>query len=246
MGGRVSMSNSTSNTESVADEKVSSFKIGSRVWKIGDPIHSIGTAAVEKSKMLDTFGAQFETARVEGVFLGRGDGKKYRIKWTNLSIPCEIDYGAGHSVLKDPSVDRPQKQQKIVDPASAIVDEPPSVVGPNGNNESPNRIQQEVDIAGGAVVTSTRASQASSGLKRAERKAPGDLPHALFSARAMKVGGSSGEGRCHICAHNHASGVCKTCSTGLDTPKPKLFWICYPGSHGRNCYCKHMYDVLRP
>ena len=37
---------------------VPSFKIGSRVWKLGDPIHSVGIAAVEKKKMVETFGAQ--------------------------------------------------------------------------------------------------------------------------------------------------------------------------------------------
>ena len=34
---------------------VPSFKIGSRVWKLGDPIHSVGIDAVEKKKMVEIF-----------------------------------------------------------------------------------------------------------------------------------------------------------------------------------------------
>jgi UDP-glucose 4-epimerase len=49
---------------------ISSFQIGNRTWKIGDIIHSIGTKAIEKRKMVETFGAQYETGRAEGAFLG--------------------------------------------------------------------------------------------------------------------------------------------------------------------------------
>ena len=63
---------------------VSSFQIGNRTWKLGDPIHSIGTKVIEKRKMVETFGAQYETGRAEGEFLGRGTGKKYRGKWIDL------------------------------------------------------------------------------------------------------------------------------------------------------------------
>jgi hypothetical protein len=92
---------------------VPSFKIGQRVWKLGDPIHSIGTAAVEKKKMVETFGDQYATARVEGVFMGHGSGKKYCVKWTNLREDLECEYGAGHNLFKDPAAVRPQKQPKI-------------------------------------------------------------------------------------------------------------------------------------
>ena len=88
---------------------VPSFKIGSRVWKLGDPIHSVGIAAVEKKKMVEIFRDQYATARVEGVFMGRGAGKKYRVKWTNLSEELECDYGAGHNLFKDPAAVRPKK-----------------------------------------------------------------------------------------------------------------------------------------
>ena len=40
---------------------VSTFKIGNRTWNIGDTLHSIGTKVIEKRKMVETFGAQFET-----------------------------------------------------------------------------------------------------------------------------------------------------------------------------------------
>ncbi len=92
---------------------VPSFQIGLHVWKIFDPIHSVGTDAVEKKKMVETFGNQYATARVEGVFLGCGAGKKYRVKWTNLREELENDYGAGHNLFKDPAAVQPQKQPKI-------------------------------------------------------------------------------------------------------------------------------------
>ena len=62
-----------------------SFVICGKTWRLGDPIHSTGFGAVEKKKMVQTFGAAFATARVEGVFMGLGSGHKYRLKWTNLS-----------------------------------------------------------------------------------------------------------------------------------------------------------------
>ena len=82
---------------------VPSFKIGSRVLKLGDPIHSVGIDAVEKRKWLNFFRDQYATARVDGVFMGRGAGKKYRVKWNNLSEELECYYGAGHNLFKDPA-----------------------------------------------------------------------------------------------------------------------------------------------
>ncbi len=86
---------------SVPPGPVPSFKIGPSVWKLGDPIHSIGTAAVEKKKMVETFGEKYATARVEGVFMGHGSVKKYCVKWTNLREELECDYGAVHNLLRD-------------------------------------------------------------------------------------------------------------------------------------------------
>jgi hypothetical protein len=42
-----------------------------RTWLLGDPIHSTGVGAIEK-KMVQSFAYAFATARVEGVFMGRG------------------------------------------------------------------------------------------------------------------------------------------------------------------------------
>jgi len=95
---------------------VSSFTIRGRLMKIGDPIYSIGVGAVKKKNMVESFGARFETARVEGVFLGRGSGQKFRLKWTNLLQELKFEYGANHGVFHDPSQDRPQKQRKIHGP----------------------------------------------------------------------------------------------------------------------------------
>ncbi len=35
-------------------------------------------------------------------------------------------------------------------------------------------------------------------------------------------------------------GVCKSGSKGLDTDRPKLFWVCYSGKHVWQCYCQHL------
>jgi hypothetical protein len=48
--------------------------------------------------------------------LGRGTGKKHRVKWTNLKDPCGIEYGAGHFLYKDQSKVRAQKPLKIAVP----------------------------------------------------------------------------------------------------------------------------------
>ncbi len=73
-----------------------SFVICGRTWKLGDPIHSTGVGAIE-NKIGPIFWRCFRrTARVEGVFMGRGSGQKYRVKWTNLSEELICEYGANH------------------------------------------------------------------------------------------------------------------------------------------------------
>ena len=72
---------------------------------------------MKKRKMVLTFGAQYETGRAEGEFLGRGAGKKYRVKRTNLSGELLCEYGANHlPFLSDPSKERPPKVQKFMIP----------------------------------------------------------------------------------------------------------------------------------
>ena len=66
--------------------------------------------------MVESFGAAFATARAEGVFLGRGSGQKYRVKWTNLLHELILEYGPNHSLFKDPSKERPPKMPKIHGP----------------------------------------------------------------------------------------------------------------------------------
>jgi hypothetical protein len=61
---------------------VASFVICGKTWQLGDPIHSTGIGAIEK-KMVQSFLDDFATARVEGVFMGRENSQKYRVKWTN-------------------------------------------------------------------------------------------------------------------------------------------------------------------
>ncbi len=92
---------------------VVSFVIAGKTWKIGDTINSTGAGAVEKKKMVENFGARFATTRVEGVFMGRGSGHKYRAKWINLSEEHVCDYGANHGLLQEPYKKRPLKVPKI-------------------------------------------------------------------------------------------------------------------------------------
>jgi hypothetical protein len=94
------------------------------------------------------------------------------------------------------------------------------------------------------VSDGTRGSRARAEVSAMELLDPGDMPHQLYSAVALGLGGKCGAGRCRICAGNHAAGVCKTCSTNLRTAAQKVFWICHPGVHGRQCYCRHMHDEL--
>ena len=70
--------------------------IAGKTWRLGDAIHSTGVGAVEKKKMVQTFGDAFATARVEGVFMGRGSSHKYRVKWTHLSEELISENGANH------------------------------------------------------------------------------------------------------------------------------------------------------
>ena len=86
-----------------------SFVIAGKTWKVGDEIHRSGDEAIEKKKMVLTFGVAFATARAEGVFMGRGSGEKFRVKWTNLTEELILEYGANHSLFRDPSKQRPQK-----------------------------------------------------------------------------------------------------------------------------------------
>jgi hypothetical protein len=50
------------------------YKIGGRLWRIGDSIYSTvtGTDVVEKDQMVETFGSQYENALVQAVLVGRG------------------------------------------------------------------------------------------------------------------------------------------------------------------------------
>jgi hypothetical protein len=75
---------------------ITCFKIGGRLWKIGYSVHSIGITVVEKEKMVETFGYQYETALAEGIFLRTAclrRNSSYRVRWTNLAHPYECDYG---------------------------------------------------------------------------------------------------------------------------------------------------------
>ncbi len=82
--------------DSALSRAASSFVIAGKTWRLGDAIHSTGVGAIEKN-MVGTFGDAYATARVEGVFMGRGSCHKYRVKWTNLSEELISEYGAKSS-----------------------------------------------------------------------------------------------------------------------------------------------------
>ncbi len=92
---------------------VSSFEIGNRAWKIGDTIEIIGTKVIEKRKMVETYGAQCEIGRAEGVFLGRSTIKKFRLRWANLKNPAKSEHGGSHFWSKIWSKVRAQNEQNI-------------------------------------------------------------------------------------------------------------------------------------
>ncbi len=75
-----------------------------------------------KKKMVQSFGDAFASARVEGVFMGRGSGQKYCVKWTNLSEELIREYGANYRLFQDPSKERPLKAPKIHGPQPLSLD----------------------------------------------------------------------------------------------------------------------------
>jgi hypothetical protein len=66
--------------------------------------------------MVETYGAQYEIGRAEGVFLGRSTIKKFRLRWTNLKDPAKSEYGGSQFWSKHWSKVRAQNEQKIVVP----------------------------------------------------------------------------------------------------------------------------------
>ena len=81
---------------------LSSIKIGSRVWTLGESISSIGTTAVSKSKLRDSFGDQWAEASVTGIVLGKGANQKIRVRWTDLKDAEDMEYGYNHKIFANP------------------------------------------------------------------------------------------------------------------------------------------------
>ena len=102
-----------------------------------------------------------------------------------------------------------------------------------------DEVGADVEVSSGSRLARQRAEGV-----RASVSDPGGLGHRLFSARNLAVGGKGAEGYSKICNDKHASGVCKTCSSGLGSEKPKPFWLCLTGKHGGPCYCQHVHDML--
>ena len=70
------------------------------------------------------------------------------------------------------------------------------------------------------------------------------ISHALVKGISLGLGGIRNQGSCRVCKDRHTTGVCVTCSKGLDSDDPDPFWVCSPGVHGRHCYCQHLHEML--
>ena len=84
-----------------------------RVFKTGDPIFSIVTAAVDKRRMIETFGDEYATSKGIGYFLEKTGNRTYCVRWTNLKSPYKEEYGVNHSIFDDPEDPRPGKLVNI-------------------------------------------------------------------------------------------------------------------------------------
>ena len=70
------------------------------------------------------------------------------------------------------------------------------------------------------------------------------ISHALVKGISLGLGGVRNQGSCRVCKDRHSTGVCVTCSKGLDSSDPEPFWLCSAGVHGRQCYCQHLHEML--
>ncbi len=88
----------------------------------------------------------------------------------------------------------------------------------------------------GAPSNGTRSKKLHKKLDTGPHLAGVELLHDALNGRmlASGLGREHGEGQCQMGGYKHASGVCKTCSFGLDTNDPQIFWIYYPGMHCRS------------
>jgi hypothetical protein len=66
------------------------------------------------------------------------------------------------------------------------------------------------------------------------RAHPGDLHHTLFNGRALGFDLKRGDGQCQQCMGKHASGVCKTSATGLDTDRAMPSRLATPANMAGN------------
>jgi hypothetical protein len=71
------------------------------------------------------------------------------------------------------------------------------------------------------------------------------IKRALVKGTSLGVGGKRNQGPYIVCKDRHATGVCVTCSKGLDTDSPEPYWLCSTGPHGRQCYCQHLHMMLK-
>jgi hypothetical protein len=60
------------------------------------------------------------------------------------------------------------------------------------------------------------------------------ISHALVKGISLGLGGVRNQGSCRVCKDRHSTGVCVTCSKGLDSSDPEPFWLCSAGVPSAN------------
>ena len=94
--------------------------------------------------MMEYFGAAWASADVEGIFLGRGAGKKYRVQWISLPDKPTLEYGGRYSVFKDPTASMcpAADDTRISNPAEPAAKRPRNGAS---SSQGPLKIHSEYD-----------------------------------------------------------------------------------------------------
>ena len=223
----------------------SSIKIGSRVWKLGESISSIGTTAVSKSKLRESFGDQWAQARVTGILLGKGSNKKIRVRWTNLKDIEDMEYGYNHKIFANPLSPLCMKGRRsvVVSPSAPIATGACATVlksmddillamsSPSTDQSASKARSEELSIHDESDIVSASRSAKVSGTKRKRahdeveqdentRKGKRKCSHGKPKQYCKECGGSA------FCGHGKFKVICKECGGSA---------ICCHGKRKRIC-----------
>ena len=212
-----------------ASDVLSSIKIGSRVWKLGESISSIGTTAVSKSKLRESFGDQWAQASVTGILLGKNANKKIRARWTNLKDTGDMEYGYNHKIFANPLSPLCMKGREsvLVSPLAPLAAGGPAATvsksmddmllamsSPSSDQTASKARSEEVSIHDQLDILSASRSGKVSGMKRkrAQDEVEQDenpkgpkCSHGKQKAKCKECGGSG------ICSHGKQKSQCREC-----------------------------------